>query len=120
MIKKNRKKIIGVAVCALDKPYKSEGCENNIGLQFDLAYALNKNYRGEKLSHDFLKSTCDYLLLLISKGKKNREIRIEMKVDVENIVSNKVAKKLSNMEDPHKYTEKESEFVNFYYWQKRS
>lgn len=117
---KSKRKILGVAVCVLDKPYPAQGCENNIGLQFELGYAIKENYRGRGLSNTFLKGVSEYMLEIISMGKKNREIRFEMKVDVDNLASNATAKKLANIEDPYIDQAEPSDSVNFYYWQKRS
>lgn len=104
----------------MDKPYPAQGCEDNVGLQFELAYAIKENYRGRGLSNTFLKDVSEYMLEIISMGKKNREIRFEMKVDVDNLASNATAKKLANIEDPYTDQVEPSDRVNFYYWQKRT
>lgn len=117
---KSKRKITAVAVCVMDKPYPSQGCENDIGLQFDLGYAVKEKYRGKGLSDKLLKYVSEYMFELVTMGKKNREVRFEMKVDANNIASNIVAKKLANISDPYQGNEDESSEVNFYYWQKRS
>lgn len=117
---KSKRKIMGVAVCVLDKTYPAEGCENNIGLQFDLGYAIKEKYRGRGLSSTLLKYVSECMFEIITMGKKNREIRFEMKVDVNNLASNAAAKKLANIEDPYISQAESSDKVNFYYWQKRS
>ena len=117
---KSKRKIMGVAVCVLDKPYPAQGCENDMGLQFDLGYAIKEKYRGRGLSNTFLKYVSEYMFEIITMGKKNREIRFEMKVDVNNLASNATAKKLANIEDPYIDQAEPSDSVNFYYWQKRS
>jgi len=117
---KSKRKIMAVAVCVLDKPYIAQGCENDTGLQFDLGYAVKEKYRGKGLSHTLLNHVSQYMFELITSGKKNREIRLEMKVDANNIASNSTAKKLSNIDDPYMDQAEQSDSVNFYYWQKRS
>ena len=117
---KSKRKIIAVAVCVMDKPYPAQGCENDMGLQFDLGYAVKEKYRGKGLSHLLLKHVSQYMFEIITMGKMNREIRLEMKVDADNIASNNSAKKLSNIDDPYVGQVEKSDVVNFYYWQKRS
>lgn len=117
---KSKRKIMAVAVCVMDKHYPAKGCENDLGLQFDLGYAVKEKYRGKGLSHTLLNHISQYMFELITLGKKNREIRLEMKVDVNNVASNITAKRLSNIDDPYLEQAEKTESVNFYYWQKRS